>query len=45
MVAALGREPSRPEKYLGIEALPQRFAVLTTSVEKLKEAIARGCQS
>jgi threonine synthase len=42
MVEALGHNPPRPEKYIGIEALPQRFAVLTTSVDKLKEAIAKG---
>jgi threonine synthase len=45
MLEALNRNPSRPDKYIGIEALPQRFAVLTTSIEKLKEAIAKGCQS
>jgi threonine synthase len=43
MVEALGHNPPRPEKYIDIEALPQRFAVLTTSVDKLKEAIAKGC--
>jgi threonine synthase len=45
MFEALGRTPARPEKYLGIEALPQRFAVLSKSVDKLKEAIAKGCYS
>jgi threonine synthase len=44
MAEALGHHPPRPEKYIGIEALPQRFVVLTTSVDKLKEVIAKGCQ-
>lgn len=40
---ALGREPARPAAYEGIENLPQRFAVMTTNVERLKEAVAKGC--
>ncbi len=45
MEEALGKRPARPSKYLGIEALPQRFAVLTTSVDRLKDTIAKSCQS
>jgi threonine synthase len=40
---ALGRQPARPAAYDGIEALPQRVASLTTSIEKLKAAIAKAC--
>jgi threonine synthase len=41
---ALGRAPQRPVAFDGIEKLPQRFAVMTTSVERLKEAVAKACQ-
>jgi threonine synthase len=45
MQEALGRSPARPTNYVGIEQLPQRFAVLTNSVDRLKDAIAKSCQS
>ena len=45
MVEALGHTPARPEKYVGIETLPQRFALLSQSVAKLKDAISKGCQT
>jgi threonine synthase len=41
---ALGRAPNRPPAFDGIENVPQRFAVITTSVERLKEAVAKACQ-
>jgi threonine synthase len=40
---ALGRPPTRPPQFAGIESLPQRFAVIGTSVERLKEVVARAC--
>lgn len=45
MVEALGRKPTRPAKYVGIEQLPQRFAVLAASTDRLKDTIARSCQT
>jgi threonine synthase len=39
IVEALGREPHRPEAYVGIEAQPQRFTVLPARVELLKAFI------
>jgi len=45
MVEALRREPARPAKYVGIEQLPQRFAILTTSVDRLKDTIAKSCKT
>ena len=45
MVEALGRKPNRPAKYAGIEQLPQRVATLTTSVDRLKDTIAKACRS
>jgi threonine synthase len=37
---ALGCEPERPEKLVGIEGLPQRCVVMDADVEKLKAHIA-----
>jgi threonine synthase len=37
---ALGREPERPADLAGIEALPQRFAVMDARAEAIKEYIA-----
>jgi threonine synthase len=45
MLESLGQMPTRPAAYDGIEKLPQRFAVLTTSVDRLKDTIAKSCQS
>jgi threonine synthase len=39
IVEALGREPERPEAYVGLEAQPQRFTVLPAKVELLKAFI------
>jgi len=45
MVEALARTPARPAKYVGIEQLPQRFATLTASVDRLKDTIAKSCKT
>ncbi|MFO1415016.1 MAG: threonine synthase [Burkholderiales bacterium] len=39
IVEALGREPARPEAYVGIEAQPQRFTVLPARADLLKAFI------
>ena len=41
MVEALGRKPSRPERYAGIEALPQRFEVMDVDAHAVKRFISR----
>ena len=41
MVEALGRKPSRPERYSGIEALPQRFEVMDVDAHAVKRFISR----
>ena len=41
MVEALGRKPSRPERYSGIEALPQRFEVMDVDARAVKRFISR----
>jgi len=41
IVEALGREPSRPAKFEGIEALPKRVVVMPPSVEQVKAFIAQ----
>lgn len=38
---ALGREPERPAGFENIEALPQRFEVMDTGVQQIKQYIAR----
>jgi threonine synthase len=40
IVEALGREPERPAGFANIEALPQRFEVMTADVEQVKQFIA-----
>jgi threonine synthase len=41
IVEALGREPDRPAKFLGIESLPRRVTVLPADAEVVKGFIAR----
>jgi threonine synthase len=43
IVEALGREPVRPAKYEGIEALPRRVTVLPADVQQVKDYIAAHC--
>jgi threonine synthase len=43
IVEALGREPDRPAKFAGIEALPRRVTVMPPDVQAVKEFIARHC--
>ena len=40
IVEALGREPPRPARFEGIEALPRRFATMPADVARLKAFIA-----
>ncbi|QIL72021.1 threonine synthase [Diaphorobacter sp. HDW4B] len=41
---ALGREPDRPAKFDGIEALPKRVVVMQSDVQTVKDYIAEHCQ-
>ncbi|QNP49686.1 threonine synthase [Diaphorobacter aerolatus] len=41
---ALGREPDRPAKFDGIEALPKRVVVMAADVQKVKDFIAQHCR-
>jgi threonine synthase len=43
IVEALGREPERPAKFEGIEALPKRVKVMSADVEGIKRYIAEHC--
>ncbi|MCZ8251768.1 MAG: threonine synthase [Hylemonella sp.] len=43
IVEALGREPERPAKFIGIEALPKRVTVIPADVQRVKDYIARHC--
>jgi len=43
LVEALGKEPDRPAKFLGIEALPKRVLVLPQSAQAIKDYIASHC--
>jgi threonine synthase len=43
IVEALGREPDRPAKFVGIEALPKRVQVMDAEVHALKAYIAAVC--
>ncbi|MFN4361808.1 MAG: threonine synthase [Hylemonella sp.] len=43
IVEALGREPDRPAKFVGIEALPKRVMVVPVDVQVVKDYIARHC--
>ena len=39
IVEAIGREPERPARFAGIEALPKRVQVLPADVERVKACI------
>jgi threonine synthase len=41
IVEALGREPERPVKFVGIEQLPKRVTVLDKDVQAVKDYIVR----
>ena len=41
IVEALGREPSRPAKFDGIEALPKRVIVMMPDVDQVKALIEK----
>jgi threonine synthase len=43
IVEALGREPDRPAKFEGIEALPRRVTVMPANAGAVKEFIAQHC--
>ncbi|NIC42720.1 threonine synthase [Aquabacterium sp. A08] len=43
IVEALGREPERPAKFEGIEALPKRVQVMPSDVAQVKAYIAAHC--
>ena len=43
IVEALGKEPSRPAKFEGIEALPRRVHLMPADVSQVKDYIARHC--
>jgi threonine synthase len=43
IVEALGREPDRPAKFAGIEALPKRVTVLPADADRVKQFIAAHC--
>ena len=43
IVEALGREPDRPPKFVGIEALPKRVQVMEADVVAVKRLIAEHC--
>ena len=43
LVEALGREPDRPAKFMGIESLPKKVKVMPLSVDVVKDYIAQNC--
>jgi len=43
IVEALGREPERPAKFEGIEALPKRVVVIAADVQVVKDYIVQHC--
>ena len=43
IVEALGREPERPPRFQGIEALPKRVTVIDADVQAVKDYIAKNC--
>jgi threonine synthase len=43
LVEALGLEPDRPTKFIGIEALPKKVKVMPLSVDVVKDYIAQHC--
>ncbi len=44
IVEALGREPDRPAKFVGIEDLPKRVRVMDADVDAIKALITAECQ-
>ncbi len=44
IVEALGREPDRPARFEGIEALPKRVTVVAADVAAVKAYIAQNCK-
>jgi threonine synthase len=44
IIEALGREPSRPAKFEGIEALPKQLVVMRAEVGMVKAYIVRHCE-
>ncbi len=44
IVEALGREPDRPPKFAGIEALPRRVQVLPADVAAVKQLVMAACE-
>jgi len=44
IVEALGREPDRPAKFVGIEALPKRVTRMAADVAQIKAYIAEQCR-
>ncbi len=43
IVEALGREPDRPQRFVGIEALPKRVTRMAADVGQIKAYIAQHC--
>ncbi|TXT34871.1 MAG: threonine synthase, partial [Comamonadaceae bacterium] len=43
IVEATGREPDRPAKFVGIEALPKRVTAMAADVQAIKTFIAQNC--
>ncbi|PKO62846.1 MAG: threonine synthase [Betaproteobacteria bacterium HGW-Betaproteobacteria-18] len=43
IVEATGREPDRPAKFMGIEALPKRVVSMSADVQAIKSFIAENC--
>ena len=43
LVEALGQEPDRPEKFIGIEALPKKVKLMQADVIAVKAFIAEEC--
>ena len=43
IVQALGREPERPAKFVGIEDLPKRVQVMDADVQAIKAYITAAC--
>ena len=44
IVEALGREPARPAKFVGIEQLPKKVVVMPAEVGTVKAFIVRHCE-
>ncbi len=40
---AIGQPPARPDKYVGIEDLPQHVVIMTVDAEQVQKYIARHC--